>query len=74
MTETDKEYKLRCLCSDIIEFIEKITNDFDKLCDCECIEGVHEDLCTTSLCRLDIDRFKHKLSDESTGIPGKKEE
>ena len=62
MTETDKEYKLRSLCSEIIDFFERVTDDFDKFCDCGLENGEHQALCTTSLIRLDIGQYQKKLS------------
>ena len=59
--ETDKEYKLRCLCSDILDYVEDNTNDLDDLCDCQDRKGIHEKDCKTSLMRLDFSEFRSKL-------------
>jgi len=61
MTETNKEYKLRCLCADIMGFVENATNDFDDLCDCDIKSGLHEQLCKTILMRKDFEEFNKKL-------------
>ena len=66
MMETDKEYKLRCLCSDIIEYFEKSTNDFDDLCNCQIHdlkeEGKHTNDCITMQIRIDMENFQKKIS------------
>lgn len=61
MTETEKEYKLRCLIIGIIESLEKNTDDFEDLCDCELEEGNHQDLCKTTLMRLDAERWHKEM-------------
>lgn len=63
MTETNKEYKLRCLCQSIMEFTEEFTNDFDELCNCECIKGIHNKNCKTTSFRKDFENFRKKLNE-----------
>ena len=58
MAETDKEYKYRRLISNILEYYEQTTNDFDKLCDCELENGEHQELCVSSLMRFQVKEFE----------------
>lgn len=72
MKETDKEYKLRCLITELIEWMEQCTEDFDRLCDCDYQDrnGVHLEKCQTSLMRRDIENFKKRV-EEVTEITNK---
>jgi len=62
MNETDKEYKYRCLCTDILEFFEKATDNFEEFCDCETENGYHKDDCRTINFRLDNAGFEKKIA------------
>lgn len=63
MSETDKEYKYRCLCSEIIEYFENRTDYFDDLCDCKGNENLsdHSINCRTMLFRRDVKYFEDRL-------------
>ena len=44
-------------CANFIESIESQTNEWDKLCDCGCENGIHDDDCMTFKIRKDVENL-----------------
>lgn len=67
MAETNKEYKYRVFVSELIEYINSLT-DTGGLCDCEKCEDYenHTEDCICIQVILDVVKFHKKLTDLQT--------